>query len=169
MMGFFASATFVASLIGSFSDMPQWESDYGRALKATRENGRPLLIVLEVPKKPAGRLEPIRSSEDKVAGADPRLLVPYQLCHVDVTTKYGKQVAKVFHASRYPFVAIIDRTGQCIIFKKTGQMTDSEWQTVLTRHKNGDLPPTQIAGVGQSHYQSSLDPSYCPSCQNGGW
>ena len=69
MMGYLASATLVASLLGAMPEMPQWESDYGRALEATREAGRPLLIVIDAPNEPKERLEPIRLSENKIAGA----------------------------------------------------------------------------------------------------
>ena len=170
MMGYLASATLVASLLGAMPEMPQWESDYGRALEATREAGRPLLIVIDAPNEPKERLEPIRLSENKIAGAEVKLLTPYELCHVDVTTGYGKKVAKVFHVSSYPFVAIIDKLGKSIIFKKAGRMTDSEWRTVLTNHKDGFVPSVHLTGsIDQSYFQSNLDPNYCPSCQNGGW
>jgi hypothetical protein len=63
-----------------------------------------------------------------------------------VTTEYGKKVAEVFHAKEFPHVAIIDKTGSMVIFKKTGQIDSAEWQKILTNNKAGERP-------------------YCPNCQ----
>jgi len=70
------------------------------------------------------------------------------LCHVDVTTDYGQKVAKAFNAKEFPHVAIIDKTGSMVIYKKTGQIDSAEWQKILTSHKTGERPS-----------------SYCPNCQ----
>jgi hypothetical protein len=54
----------------------------------------------------------------------------------------------VFNAKEFPHVAIIDKTGSMVIFKKTGQIDSAEWQKILTSHKSGERPS-----------------SYCPNCQ----
>jgi hypothetical protein len=60
------------------------------------------------------------------------------LCRVDVTTDYGKRVADAFKVKQCPFTAIIDKTGQKIIYRKSGQLDDSEWVTALDTHKRGE-------------------------------
>jgi hypothetical protein len=100
-------------------------------------------------------------------------LQPYTLCHVDVTTDYGKKVASAFRATSFPHVAIIDKTGSTVIYRSTGPIDAADWQQVLTHHKNGERIKPQAAShvsykpVGPVLYS---DPgiyggSYCPSCQ----
>jgi len=105
-------------------------------------------VVLDKPNSKEARIEPALLSEEKATGDSSKLLKPYRLCHVDVTTEYGQKVAKVFNAKEFPHVAIIDKTGSMVIFKKTGQIDSAEWQKILTSHKTGE--------------RSS---SYCPNCQ----
>ncbi len=71
------------------------------------------------------------------------------MCHVDVTTEYGQKVAKVFNAKEFPHVAIIDKTGSMVIFKKTGQIDSAEWQKILDEPQDGRACPA----------------SDCPNCQ----
>ena len=81
-----------------------------------------LLVVLDKPNSKEARIEPALLSEDKATSDNSKLLKPYRLCHVDVTTEYGQKVAKAFNAKEFPHVAIIDKTGSMVIFNKTGQI-----------------------------------------------
>ena len=106
------------------------------------------------------------------------LLRPYNLCHVDVSTDYGKKVAEAFKAEDFPYTAIIDKTGSVIIFAKAGKMANEEWQGVLKKFREGDRAsaittsrPTERTSfkISQDSYQSASpaiqSPNYCPSCQ----
>ena len=150
----------------------EWHADYGKALAATRTDDRPLLIVLDAPKTAAGK------QQLDTAGEQAKLLAAYQLCHVDISTEYGKRVAKVFNAKQFPFTAIIDKTGSIVLHKKQGALTDAQWSKTLTTYKSGERSTLRyhstgyrgaIENSGYYSYPSSgtmlADPSYCPSCQ----
>jgi hypothetical protein len=148
MVNFIATMTMAIGLVVSSPKAPHWEGSYGDALKETRAGQDPLLVVLDKPNSKEARISPALLSEDKASGDTSKLLQPYRLCHVDVTTDYGQKVAKAFNAKEFPHVAIIDKTGSMVIYKKTGQIDSAEWQKILTSHKTGERPS-----------------SYCPNCQ----
>lgn len=148
MINFVATATMVIGLVVSAPKAPHWETSYGKALEETRAGQDPLLVVLDKPSSKDARLEPALLSEDKATGENSKLLKPYRLCHVDVSTEYGQKVAEVFHAKEFPHVAIIDKSGSMVIFKKTGQIDTAEWEKILTNNKSGERPS-----------------KYCPNCQ----
>ncbi|MEM8946153.1 MAG: hypothetical protein AAGD11_13345 [Planctomycetota bacterium] len=157
------------------SQSVEWQADYGKALAATRADDRPLLIVLDVP---ADEKKAVEDDQLKGEGEQAELLANYQLCHIDASTEYGERVAKVFKADKFPFTAIIDKTGSVILLKKQGQLTDAEWNETLTSYKSGERSATRytsayrgstIPSSGSFSYPSSgstvVSPSYCPSCQ----
>ena len=158
MINFLATATLAISMMATAPKAPQWESSYGKALEETRAGQDPLLVVLDKPGADGAQLEPSLLSEDDASGDTSKLLSPYRLCHVDVSTDYGKKVAKAFHAKDFPHVAIIDKTGSVVIFKKTGQIKEEEWKTILTSHKSGERPHLTMKPVSESR-------PYCPNCQ----
>ena len=168
-MGSVASALIAISLFGhapqSDPSRSAWESDYGRALAATREaRQRPLLVVIDMPADAQHRIEPVRLIKEKSVNQDAGLLAAYELCHVDASTEYGQKVAEAFKTKAFPHVAIIDKTGRKIIHTAGGPLTDAKWKALLTNYKAGEVP--QAAPV------SFLEPSfsggsYCPSCQRG--
>jgi hypothetical protein len=99
-------------------------------------------------------------------GSDSALLKPYRLCHVDVSTSYGKKVAKAFRATTFPQVSIIDKTGKTVIFTKTGNIKPVEWKQILTRHKSGDrsLARAVLRATYKPITGGDARP-YCPNCQ----
>lgn len=168
MLCYLATATLaIAALLGGPQNSQlKWESSYGKALEATRQADEPLLVVLDKPNSEEARLAPELLGQEKAE--DAAALKPYKLCHVDVTTAYGKKVAKAFHANSFPHVAIIDKTGSTVIFRKTGQIAADEWQTILTKHKSGDKSLSKT--VSRSTYKplsssSEILKPYCPNCQ----
>lgn len=166
MLSSLATASLAISALLAVPQQPQWESSYGKALEATRAADAPLLVVLDKPNSKEARLSPELLSETG-EGSDAALLKPYQLCHVDVTTSYGKKVAKAFHATTFPHVAIIDKTGSTVIDTKKGNIEADEWQRMLTKNKSGDK--SLAKKVSRTTYKpitggSSAKP-YCPSCQ----
>jgi hypothetical protein len=175
MISFLATATLAVGLLAATPEPPRWESDYGKALTATRAGNGPLLVVLDAPQSEDARIEPALLSENGVSGKEFTLLRPYRLCHVDVTTKYGQKVAKAFGANRFPHVAIIDKTGSLVIYRRSGQLNATEWEQALTNHKNGERPqPRTVAQVSYQPvyqpstpviYSSPFPTSSCPNCQ----
>lgn len=149
MINYLATATMAIGLLAAAPKAPQWEASYGKALEETRSGQDPLLVVLDKPNSEQARIEPALLSEDTASSDNTKLLRPYRLCHVDVTTDYGQKVADAFHAKDFPHVAIIDKTGSVVIFHKSGQIKEAEWQKILTSYKTGDRPAKP----------------YCPNCQ----
>jgi len=156
----------------------EWQADYGKALAATRTDDRPLLVVLDVPSDPKSAIE---DQQLQAAGEQSA----YQLCHIDASTEYGQKVAKVFHAEKFPFTAIIDKSGSVVLHKKQGQLSDSEWKETLATYKSGERPspvshttayrgesPSSSFSTGTFSIPSAspavVSPSYCPSCQRAG-
>jgi len=166
MLSSLATASLAISALLGAPQQHQWESSYGKALEATRSADAPLLVVLDKPNSEDARLSPELLSDEKAQGD--AALQPYQLCHVDVTTGYGKKVAKAFHATSFPHVAIIDKTGSTVIFRKSGDLDETEWQQILTRYKSGDRSLAKT--VSRTSYKPSSSSSevlrpYCPNCQ----
>ncbi len=166
MITYLATATLAITLMVAAPKAPQWEQSYGKALEATRAGEDPLLVVLDKPSSDDARIEPALLSENDAGGDNSKLLGPYRLCHVDVTTDYGKKVAKAFRAKEFPHVAIIDRTGSVVIFKKTGQIKQEEWKQILASHKFGERPSASaVTHVTLKPTGNSSDEPYCPNCQ----
>jgi hypothetical protein len=169
MLYYLATATLTIGAMAAGPQPPQWESSYGKALEATRAADEPLLVVLDKPRSEDARIQPELLSEDMAGGHDNDLLRPYKLCRVDVSTNYGRKVAKAFHAKSFPHVAIIDKTGSTVIFSKSGKIQPEEWERILTRHKSGNR--SLAKSVSRTSYKPSggtssdvLRPS-CPNCQ----
>ena len=169
MICYLAIATLALSALAAAPQSHQWESSYGKALEATRAADEPLLVVLDKPKSEDARLAPQMLSDDVAGESETNLLRPYQLCHVDVTTNYGRKVAKAFGATSFPHVAIIDKSGSTVIFSKSGKIRAEEWERILTRHRTGER--SLAKSVSRTSYKPSgsmstdvLRPS-CPNCQ----
>jgi hypothetical protein len=167
MISYLATATLAVGMLAAAPKPLEWEASYGKALEATRAGQDPLLVVLDKPGTKEARIEPELLNEDEVSGDDVKLLRPYRLCHVDVTTDYGQKVAEAFDAKKFPHVAIIDKTGSMVIFRKTGKIQEDEWAKILTRHKDGQRPAA--TAVSRTTYKptgsSSANRPYCPNCQ----
>ena len=178
MVSSLATAIVAIGVLASTPELPQWQADYGKALEETRGGEQPLLVVLDQPDAEQARLEPELLGEGETAHADLDLLRPYNLCHVDISTDYGKKVAKAFKAEDFPYTAIIDKTGSVIIYAKAGKMASDEWQDVLKKFREGDRQsaiaasqPTERTSfkISQDSYRTATpaaeSPNYCPSCQ----
>jgi hypothetical protein len=170
MVSYLAIAFLSVGLLAGSPQSPAWEASYGKALEATRDGNSPLLIVLDKPGSDEARLEPELLGKEDVASDETELLRPYRLCHVDVSTKYGRKVASAFRAKSFPHVAIIDKTGSTVIFRKSGKLQPEEWARILERHKSGDR--SLAKSVSRTSYKPSESFSdspasrpYCPSCQ----
>lgn len=163
-----ASATLAVCALLTVPEQGKWESSYGKALEATRAADAPLLVVLDKPNSKDARLSPDLLNTKQAKGSDAALLKPYRLCHVDVTTDYGKKVAKAFEAKTFPQVSIIDKTGEKVIFSKAGEIQPDEWRRILIRHKSGDrgVARAVIRKTFKPFSESnSLSRPNCPNCQ----
>lgn len=167
-----AAALMAVASLATLPSKVEWTADYGKALAATRNDQRPLLVVLDIPSQQDAAIdESLLSTE----GDQAALLASYELCHVDVSTEYGQQVAKAFGATQFPHTAIIDRTGAVVIFKKPGRIESGEWNATLTKYQTGERPVAQTAYYRGESYPEATSSSYfpaassaqpyCPSCQ----
>jgi hypothetical protein len=162
MIEFLAMTVIAFSSLGVSTDSADWQSDYGKALEASRTGEKPLLIVLDDPSNPAAAADQLEAE-----GKQEELLGAYECCHVDVSTEYGKKVADAFKAKEFPFAAIIDKTGSVVLHKTAGKVTDKEWQDTLATYQNGERTKAiQTSFFRGGEVTSSVQsPSYCPSCQ----
>ncbi|QDS97970.1 TlpA family protein disulfide reductase [Adhaeretor mobilis] len=183
----------VALTLGTAIAAPsEWQADYGKALAETRSNDRALLVVLDDSTKTEAQ---VADELLKASGENAELLAAYELCHVDVSTDYGKKVAERFGATELPHTTIIDKTGEVILYKNRGDIAKHQWKNALSTYKNGlrlvSTPQphtTRFRGATSNSspavstpaasftpsYQMSTpavsSPGYCPSCQrNGGF
>lgn len=111
-----------------------WHADYGVALAETKQQHRPLLVVIEDGTQAELQLEQVAFDSEWNSGAD---LKNYILCRVDVSTPYGKRVAEAFHATSFPHTAIIDGFGRRILYSHNGQIPTKVWQATLNRNRSG--------------------------------
>jgi hypothetical protein len=137
MNGFFSAVAMLSGLVAQSSDQPVWRGNYLEALREAQRAGVPLVIVLDRPGVPGERLEQVSLRSSRTA---PELLKAYRLCHVDVSTDYGRRVAAAFKADRFPYTAITDREGKWIVFEKTGGFTGDEWTATLAAYRRGERP-----------------------------
>jgi hypothetical protein len=171
MVSYLATAILSVGVLSSAPQPLHWEASYGKALEATRSENTPLLIVIDKPNCKKAGIDPELLEENVIGGEDVDLLRPYQLCRVDVTTRYGKKVADAFGATRFPHVAIIDRTGSTVLYRQSGQLDIDEWESVLARHKSGERPVART--ISRRIYQPSdiglynmpISRPSCPNCQ----
>ncbi len=160
-----ALSSLTASAVSTGADAVQWQADYGKALAATRQDDRPLLVVLDVPDDPKSAVE---TEQFEIEGEQGKLLESYQLCHVDVSTKYGKKVADAFRATKFPFTAIIDKTGSVVLLKKAGQISNDKWQETLAKYQKGEQSTKTYSTSfyrGGSEQSKTITPSGCTSCK----
>jgi hypothetical protein len=164
MIEFLAMTVIAFSSLGVSTDSADWQSDYGKALEASRTGEKPLLIVLDDPSNPAAAAE---ADQLEAEGKQEELLGAYECCHVDVSTEYGKKVADAFKAKEFPFAAIIDKTGSVVLHKTAGKLSDKQWQDTLATYQNGERTKAiQTSFFRGGEVTSSVQsPSYCPSCQ----
>lgn len=177
MVSYLATAMMAIGLLASTPDSTEWKSDYGDALAETRaEDNQPLLVVLDEPQAKETSIEPALQEASDVEVADGKLLKHYRLCRIDASTKYGQKVAGAFKAKRFPHVAIIDKSGKVVLFKKAGRITTTELTTALEKHQDGERVKAKTVSYNLNGESASTSAtpvyrsnSYCPSCQRNRW
>ena len=169
MLSSLVAACMVLGASAPATQAPQWQADYGKALAETRADERPMVVVIDNPAVAEEAVEAELLADTEVLGA-------YQLCHVDVSTEYGQAVAEVFGAEQFPYVAIIDKSGEYVVHRHAGQLNRENWEAKLAKYEAGEIPRkvTVMKPVIQQSYPSydsypvySNSRSNCPNCQRG--
>lgn len=132
MNGVFSAVVLSMTTLAAAPNQPGWLRDYGKALQTTRTAKQPLLVVLHNPEDPQQRVEQVESEPGEA-----KLLQGYTLCHIDVTTKYGKKVAAAFGAKEFPYTVITNKTGDEIILRRMGRFAPGEWDETLLSYRDG--------------------------------
>ena len=169
MVSYVAAAMLAVGVLSSAPEPVTWQDNYGDALAATRaDDKQPLLVVLDEPKEDGSRVEPALLGEGQPKAEEAKLLKHYRRCHIDVSTKYGRRIANAFRAKRFPHVAIIDKTGKVILYKKSGQIDEQEWNNALKTHQDGKRVAARQASYqvnGNADSSANSSKSSCPYCQ----
>ena len=110
---------------------------------------KPLLIVIDDPNDSE---TPSRHVQKAPETRQADLLEHYVLCHVDATTDYGKRVARVFQVEQFPLAAIIDKTGEKIIYRNAGELSDAKWVAALDKHKRGEKRSDRVRYTASDCY-----------------
>ena len=149
-MQYVTAIMLLASGVTANSEL-DWSNDYTKAKAHAREVRRPLLVIMEDPGN-----EKTKFNDQRLASRKEQieLMKKYQLCRVDVSTNYGRRVAKAFKVSEFPYTAITDKTTAYIAFRGAGQMEDGEWNEMLEEHVKGNLK-TRVASRSNANARNS--------------
>jgi hypothetical protein len=167
MVHYLAAAVLAASSFAVTPEKATWQADYGQALTATKNDQRPLLVVLD------SQADPKTAVESKLLapeGEKAQVLKAYHVCRVDVASDYGKKVAQAFGAKQFPYTAIIDKTGSKVLFQKPGQMAAQDFHATLAKFQKGVSVKTQTVGyrgntILNAQSRPASSPGFCPACQ----
>ena len=175
MLSTLATFTVALGMAATSSAAPQWHSDYGKALKVTRTDNRPLLVVIDSPTGEGQQVD-----KQLLDSSSKSKLASYELCHIDASTEYGQKVAKAFRAQKFPYVAIIDKQGEVVIHSQTGKVSEQQWDSMLAKHEAGNrvvkttTTAKPVTASTTSDYSFPTDFSYpgstkpyCARCQRG--
>jgi hypothetical protein len=171
MLSNLATFTVALGMLATSADAPQWHTDYGKALKETRSENRPLLVVIDNTKDKEQQVD-----EALLDGQGESKLASYELCRVDASSEYGQKVAKAFKAEKFPYVAIIDKQGEVILHSQSGAVSETSWNAMLEKHEAGVRPVKVTKPVTASTYPSEYPSDYsyptttrpyCAKCQRG--
>lgn len=127
-----AAVLLLALGVGADTNL-EWNDNYGEVKRIAAQKKMPVVVVLEDPSKPS------TSFSEKELEADPeqvKLLRKFQLCRIDVTSNYGKNVAKSFKATRFPYTIMLDKSASYITLRRSEKMTPNQWATSLLANKD---------------------------------
>ncbi len=181
MLQLFAIVIATIGITAANPDAPEWQSDYAAALKQTRQDDRPLLMVIDQPGVADQRL-----SDELLGDSADGALGDYDLCHIDASTKYGKKVAEAFKADTFPYVAVIDKQGKVILHQQAGKLSNGEWSELIGKYRDGNVPVRHVVAKpvvrtmpvstampfspsydSYPQYQPASPRPYCAKCQRG--
>jgi hypothetical protein len=138
---FYLFCCFVGFLAATAAAAEPWLENYAVAYRTAQQEGKPLLLVLE---KPVDLQHQLRQVSDFSRPVDSSLLGPYTLCRIDVTTEEGQWLAKMFGATRFPYVVITDKRAARILYRKAGKVSDQDWAVMLISYREGKRPVVHL-------------------------
>jgi hypothetical protein len=109
----------------AIAPVPQWNSDYARAVRVARSQHQPLVVILED-----------RSQEQRTASVLDHPMVKQTLrdcsvCRLDVRTRTGARLASQLNARDFPYTVVSDRSARTIVFRGAGEFNKDTWLGLL--------------------------------------
>lgn len=108
-----------------------WSGDYGAALRAARQDGKPVFVVL------GEGADGWRGLVQEGWSAANLRFISEHFHGVYVNARdggYGTELARAFAFRQLPALVISDRWGQTQVVRREGTMTDGELQRLLAQH-----------------------------------
>ena len=121
-----------------------WNQSYSECLSAAKQQRRPLIVLLEDPKRTELR-------GDSLFTNNWNLLDKFELCRVDATSSYGKKIAELYGASTLPYTVITDSECREIRFRGAGKFSNQSWRETLTRNLPSDVLIADSSVIATNH------------------
>jgi hypothetical protein len=130
----------VSPLLAPASLSPEWNHDYGRALKDATAAGKPIAIFIGSGKDGWQAVGKGTLSSDAV-----KLLKERYVClYVDTSTVDGKELAGAFDAGEQPTLVISDKSARYQAFKQHGPLPEEKLEQALNQYTAYEIPQSQI-------------------------
>lgn len=113
--------------------------DYKEAWTAAREEGVPLLVIIN-PGSGQGSA-PIDIEQLTRAQHRRELLARYVVVVIDASTDHGARVHRLFKSPPLPRVSVIDREQKWQIYRTSAAMSLEDWNVLLEGYQKGVAPP----------------------------
>ncbi|MCS7014609.1 MAG: thioredoxin family protein [Gemmatales bacterium] len=151
----------LATLLASATGIGAWELDYGKALQKSRQDGKPVLVVIGRGKAGWQELSAQGWSEANI-----EIVRNYfHAVYVDAEdAEYGEALAQQFHFRSLPALVISDRYARTQLVRQEGQLSEDQLSRLLRQH--GQMPNTvraSVPGGATPTPSSSLVPSRAPA------
>jgi len=147
-----------------------WNTDYGAALRACRQDGKPVLVVIG--EGESGWTNLVR--ENWSAKSLELARQHYHCVYVNASDGgYGAALARAFAVRNLPALIISDRWGQTQAVRREGAISDAELRQLLTAHAvtesvRGSVPASNggtSSGTGSGNTARPASPPVilCPT------
>ncbi|MCS7167507.1 MAG: hypothetical protein RMI91_04560 [Gemmatales bacterium] len=143
-----------------------WERDYGKALRESRQDGKPVLVVIGRGKDGWRSLLPHEWSKEALTLVESQ----FHAVYVDAEdAEYGRLLAREFHLRQLPALVISDRYGRAQVVRHEGAMGEEQLLRLLRQHGNatgllrGSVPAQETMGQGRAVVPSRLPAVLCPT------
>lgn len=126
-------AVLLAALSPGLADA--WETDYGKALQKSRQDGKPILVVIGRGEKGWQQLLTQSWSVELLDN----LRQGFHPVYVDADdAEYGGPLARMFNFQALPAMVISDRYGRTQLVRREGQLTHDQFLQLLSQY--GAIP-----------------------------
>ncbi len=116
-----------------------WLTSYKAAVAEVKRVDKPLFIFFNNPETSALEVQsgrPVFGEEiDKSLASD------YVTMYVDATTQRGELLAAEFKVNTTPAIAILDRTSDWIMYRKSGEISADDLLAIVTRFRGVKYSP----------------------------